>query len=173
VLAMSCTGEVSAARGHRRFRRTSRAHRDRPLGLGGGAWGLWSAEELPSKKTELAGNPSEVDRAAKLRKISLRDSRGRPESRRDVQMITRRVGDALLWPGGVCVRRLRPCRLRTCVRSAAFEVRSAEIGRGPQNATDRTRNSHNRPSPWRWADLHLPEPASGGNGCFLFRSCVV
>jgi len=37
-----------------------------PLG-----WGLWSAEELPSKKTELAGNPSEVNRAARLREILL------------------------------------------------------------------------------------------------------
>jgi hypothetical protein len=148
-----------------------------PLGRG-----LWSAEELLSEKKLLAGNPSEGDRAARLREISREQFHREilavaPNRRRDVQVITLACRGTH-WFGRASSETMSS---QNSVRRAdfgglsrvAFEVRSAEIGRGPQNATDRTRNSHNRPSPWRWTDLHLPEPASGGNGWFLFRSCVV
>ena len=46
--------------------------------------------------------------------------------------------NALVWPDGVWVWRLRPCLLRTHVRGAAFDVRRAEFGRIPQHAIGTT-----------------------------------
>jgi len=85
-----------------------------------------------------------------------------PSRRRDVQGITRRIGDRTALAG----RRER-------VRGAAFEVWSTEFSRVPQHAIRVSPHAHNRPSPGRavkfaTGDLHWPEPASGGNGWFWF-----
>jgi len=56
-------------------------------------------------------------------------------------------GKALLWPVGVW---------------------SCSLGDGLVSE-----RGSNRPSPGRSDDPHLPEPASGGNGWFGFRSCLV
>jgi hypothetical protein len=91
-----------------------------PLPLGA----FRSAEKSAfDEKTGLAGNPSEVDRAARLREISRgisrRNSCGRPESRRDVQEITRRVGERTALAGrhtGID-QRLQQARLQANGRS--------------------------------------------------------
>jgi hypothetical protein len=56
----------------------------------------------------------------------------------NVQGITRRVGERTGLAGRRWISRPRPCRLRTRVRSAAFEVRRAEFGRIPQRAIGTT-----------------------------------
>jgi hypothetical protein len=62
---------------------------------------------------------------------------------------------ALLWPGGVL-----PSPPAPLPQGARGEKRCLELG-------------EDRPSPGRADDLHLPEPASGGNVWFWFRSCLV
>jgi hypothetical protein len=56
----------------------------------------------------------------------------------NVQGITRRAGERTGLAGRRWISRPRPCRLRTRVRSAAFEVRRAEFGRIPQHAIGTT-----------------------------------
>jgi hypothetical protein len=96
-----------------RLARGNRAHHDRPLAN----WGISECGKIcPRRKTELAGNPSEVNRAAKLREI--RQSRmfscGRPESPCVVRI--------------QAARRETHCFGRSAVRTAASETRTA-IGR--------------------------------------------
>ena len=58
-------------------------------------------------------------------------------------------GNALLWPGGVWLGRV---------------WLGGSVGRRVRDSTESAPDFDN---------LHWPEPASGGNGWFWFRSCVV
>ena len=88
----------------------------------------------------MSGNPSGGNRAAKLREIAFFGPPWRGPTLADapnrgvIVQVTRHIGDALLWPGGV-----------KRVRSADFEVRSAEFISA--NAIENPQLHAIRPSP--------------------------